>query len=138
MNDQESGAATENRFLHLMSTKVSYTPGWYLQTAKAESEWDHRGIDFFVYIAHKKGGDPVKVPVQIKSSENGARKFRRTHSSHRTGNILLFVVTPQKTDKDVRRMVYACLSRVRESGKRYDGYYAQELAKAEAHWKSRT
>lgn len=137
MNDQEFGAATENRFLRLMSTNVDYTPPWYLHTAKAENEWDYRGIDFFVYIAHKEGGLPVKVPVQIKSSKTGAREFRRKHSPSQVANILVFIITEMKTDEEVLRKVYRRLWHVYHSCKRYHGYYAQELAQVRSHWKSR-
>ncbi len=137
MDDQAFGAATEDRFLRLMSTKVDFTPPWYLHAEKAPYEWDHRGIDFFVYISHKEGGEPVKVPVQIKSSKDGAREFRRKHSAHQVSHITVFVLTRRMSDTDVRNMVYARLRRVRTSGRRYGRYYGREIQIAESHWKSR-
>lgn len=131
---EETGAATENRFLRIMSTPVHATPHWYLRTEKAEYEWDHRGIDFFVYIAHKEDGQPVKVPVQIKSSKDGAREFRRKHTPQQVSTILMFVIARRLDDATLRIMIYARLRRIHESGIRYDRYYERELAIAEKHW----
>lgn len=137
MDDYEVGAATESRFLRLMSAKVDSTPLWYRYAEKASYEWDHRGIDFFVYISHKEGGSPVKVPVQIKSSKERAREFRCKRSAHQVSHIVIFVVTRRMSDMDVLNMVYARLRRVHASGARYDRYYAREIQIAESHGKSR-
>ncbi len=137
MNDQEVGAATESRFLRLMSTKVGFTPPWYLHAEKAPYEWDHRGVDFFVYISHKEGGEPVKIPVQIKSSKERARAFRRKHTADQVAHIVIFVVTRRTSDFDVLNMIYARLRRIHASGLRYGRYYAREVQIAKSHWKSR-
>lgn len=130
------GSATERRFLRLMRVSDKHTPRWLIDTTPAGLEWDSRGVDFFMYLAHRKGGPPVKVPVQIKSSVSGAEHFRRTHSRDRVRFISLFVVKHYDSDGFIRHMVYQELRRIRRSEIRYDQFYKREIARAESHWKS--
>ena len=133
----EIGAATENRFQNLMSIRDDTTPSWLLGTIPAGDVWDSRGVDFFVHLAHRDGGLPVKVPVQIKSSRAGADHFRATQSIDRLRNIILFILKRRDKDAYLRRMIYYNLGLIRDSGVRFDEYYARERERGEAHWKSR-
>jgi len=124
MSERElRGALSEQRFLTACNIRTLDTPRWFVGVEEADLEMDIRGIDALAEVYPWNGIIPVKIPVQIKSSAAGKRKFRNTMSKDKVKHIAVVVVRDNRTDHQLRRQLYTELAPLRKLNLDFDGFF---------------
>jgi hypothetical protein len=126
--DEIKGADSELRFISACSVRTPETPAWFVKVIAGGPAWDIRGVDAFAYYVPEDGSKRVKVPIQIKSSLQGKRNFRKKASADSRKNVIVIAVLASETDDQLRGQLYAELERVRGAGKRFDDFLTRTMA----------
>lgn len=102
----ERGASAERRVLLALAEAVPRT-AWLKSVRRATADEDARGIDIVA------DSDVGKLYLQVKSSRQGAYRFRRFRK--RGPAVIALVVCAQShTDDEVQRRVLTALGKVRD------------------------
>lgn len=112
-NGYEEGRMNEER-VFAVGTRfrdAARAPEWFLGIARGTQREDAEGIDAHVEV-HITRLETHRIPLQIKSSETGRRKFRK---DPRRWHIPCVVVHERMTDEEVFDAILAEIRFVREA-----------------------
>ncbi len=109
LESHRKGFANERRFRKLMNKAIKDCkkkfPDLYLRAVKkADTIWDHLGIDCFLVLKNRYG-EICRMPIQIKSSQAGKEKFLDESDESSRENIFCVVVNENIPDKKIVRQV---------------------------------
>lgn len=104
----------ENRFFELMSIRTEDTPPWLHHISRADIDFDLRGIDGFAFIEPKRGGELVRVPIQIVRSRGKKSVFVIKHPGHRKSGMIIVMVNSTRSDEVIRRYIHERLTEIWE------------------------
>ncbi len=120
---QELGRANELRFFRAMGVRTDETPDWFRKVKPAPKVFDKCGIDAFAFVGFQEGERRLRIPVQIKSSRAGEEKYLQIHTLCKEHGVVVVVINPQATDRQLRQQVYDQLAETRakkmENGTRF-------------------
>jgi len=119
MNSQERGDRTESRALKaLEALKVQY-PSMVRKVRRASPETDARGVDFFIELSVRTGRKRrwMTVPIEVKSSIFGIRKWRVTHPDHYKAGVIHFFIPDWMHRDEICWLLILRLERLRYSSK---------------------
>lgn len=118
-----AGLLAEDRFFEACSERTEDTPDWFLKVRPASPSRDLLGIDFIASIERPSNGRPMRVPVQVKLSKKGVRKYFIDHPEWVNEKIVIIVVPGWMTSEQIRAQLYRELTIIRETGHNYDKFF---------------
>lgn len=99
------GSIAETRAVGLLSSLVEISkPGWLLDVKRAPLWLDRRGVDVIVLT------DVGELYLQIKSSQAGAKKFRKKKRSLMVETV---VIGPDDLDNEVKQRLVEAIQHMR-------------------------
>lgn len=87
---------------------------------------DQKGVDAIVRIEVPRRSRHVSIPVQIKTSWIGLKRYRiKRPSPLYRGAVLIIVVQPNLSDNQIRERTYMLLEKIRRGGKRFNDFFIE-------------
>lgn len=117
MTPREKGALTEARFFAAAEKLLTWDNTFVVSVERSRPELDARGVDGVIRITLPKRvrKRTMSVPVEIKSSWFGVRKWKLVHPEHHKAGVLVFYVPRYMARLDLSRLIYRALTRVRRN-----------------------
>lgn len=125
--EEEKGVRNEEKFFAAARLHTKHTPLWFLWVYRASIKQDILGVDARVIISMKNGKRNI-VPIQIKSSFAGAKKYQLEMPVLQAENVCTVVINQYMSDEDVRQRLYAVLEQIREENRRFDMFWEEILS----------
>jgi hypothetical protein len=121
---QKRGKDTEERFFRALKKRTLVTPEWFIKVRKASPDMDQKGVDAIVRIDVPTRKRHVSIPIQIKTSWHGLRRYwiKRPSALYR-GAVLVIVVPPHFSDDQIRERTYMLLDKIRRGGRRFNDFF---------------
>lgn len=105
------GFMREARFFEIFQDPQPHTPRWLCDVMRASIPLDRRGIDGFAQI--QVGTEKIKLPLQVKSSRSGKRRFLEEKPKYRD-IVTVILIKDTFTDEHIRQQLYTSLGRIRK------------------------
>jgi hypothetical protein len=119
----DRGDRSEERFLSAARKRTSATPKWFRGVRRGSVKFDVNGVDMIAKIKRRDDWKVMSVPIQVKSSSGGKRRFYAERPEAKRLGIPVIVVTDDATPDSLRAELYEALrpflSAQRDHFKRY-------------------
>ncbi len=121
-NSMIRGNRAEDRFKEIAVSLTDKLP--IIKVLHTDRSIDARGLDFIITLTTDHD-EEIHVPVQVKSSDCGARKFQAKYTSVEYHNVIIIIVNDGRTDTEILSELYDALRSVLLDGIRYDLLFAK-------------
>jgi hypothetical protein len=119
------GEETERRFYEALQDWRPNEPEWFLGVEVASTLLDMRGVDCLALVKYPKLRNPVRVPIQIKSSGRHIEDYFDRHRGAKEAGVIVLVIKQGDGVVAIRNKLFGALGNVRKSGIIFDAYLAK-------------
>ena len=122
------GEQSEHRFLSAVQIRHPETPHWLVCIEKADIDLDLRGVDAIAHVLYRGEEWAERIPIQVKSSWGGKRHHIAKHAEHGAQRVLYMIIHDHLNERDIQKILYAELGKIRAQGMKYNNFFAALLA----------
>ena len=124
MSSDEVGALIEHRFFTALAHDTGSKPSWFIRIERASVFLDLRGVDAIAFIRYESELDPVRIPIQIKSSAFGREAYYRKNPKAARARVPVIVIPHMRSEDEdlICRRLYRELGDVRAAGLMYEEF----------------
>ncbi len=127
MDSQTRGNLSEAKAYGALRVLQEKYPDMLRGLRRASPGTDARGIDLLIRLnVSETYSRWMTVPIEIKSSMHGVRKWRVVHPEHYEAGVLNFYIPDDMSAKDLQALFYRALDKVRhnsEGGMLYHSWF---------------
>lgn len=120
----QRGFAAENRLIDVARSLRNGGVTWVRRVRHAGYKQDQVGIDILIFISPLEGDEHIKVPVQVKSSYKGLKKYCAKYPESIVAGVPVVVVNDNYTDDDLRNFLMEKLKFIRESRMNFHEFFS--------------
>lgn len=124
-----AGERTETRFLRAIQTDTGSKPAWFIKVLRATALLDMSGIDAIALVRYPKISEPVRIPIQIKSSIAGRESYFRHHPDAREARVVVIIIHERMDDDMICRTLYRELGEVWRDRVLYKEFFLKNITR---------
>jgi len=105
---------------------------WIGKITRTGTKLDMVGVDILIYIRplivhtdRKTHRNDIKVPIQVKSSMVGLRKYYEKHPQKVDAGVIVIVVNDDHTDLEIQSQLLGRLEYIREAGNDFCDFFKE-------------
>lgn len=127
---QPADYRSEDRFFEALSGDF-LKPYWWHGFERTGAKFDALGVDALIKVRYP-GGDIIRVPVQVKGSQDSVYKYYCNHPEALRARVIVIVVHRDGHFEEIRKLLFRDIEQRRSSNTHFDafiqGLYNRELS----------
>ncbi len=106
----------EQRFFRATAVYTEATPAWLLQIDRSYQHLDAKGVAAVAFVRYPYKLHPVRVPIQIRSSQAEVAKYFASHPWAKAAKLVCLIIRQDESSEAIRKNFYNALNLLRISG----------------------
>lgn len=123
------GEKTERRLIDALKSPGATKPKWFIELQRASALLDMRGIDAIALVRYPGHDEPIRIPVQIKSSALGRDEYFEKHPDALAARVVAVVIRPEMTAREIRTQLFRRLREVRDDRVFYKEFFLRSITR---------
>jgi hypothetical protein len=107
------GRPPEERFFAATCMHSRNTPPWLIRIERTTPHMDVKGVDAFALVRYPLRPRLVRIPIQIKGSEEGLFHYFEEHRWAKEARVIGIAITQTDNDEYIRQKLYRDLNVIR-------------------------